>query len=370
LKIDRLDVKLLRLPLAQFFETSFGRSYEKSFLLIRLEGEGHVGWGESVAEGHPYYSSETTETTWHIITEFLAQRVVGKTFEHPRDIFPAMARVRGNNMAKAGVEMAAWDLYARIVAKPLSAVLGGTRERVAPEVHRRRAGVARAAAENDLGARLAGDGRHDADREFFGFEDRSLFDVNFDVAEQVGLAVRRLGRRKRRAISALERGANRNAVGIDELEIGGAELAGVGLAAEVGTGETHAFLLRETEDFDGERERDFPPTELGERHDRQEHPERAVEAARIADGVEVRPQQERAGSCAGGAIEAANQVARGIFVGGETGVAHPVGDAGVGAAHRRREKRARKFARLVGDAGELVEITTEKFRAGVHQLPR
>jgi O-succinylbenzoate synthase len=79
-KIDRLDVKLLRLPLAQFFETSFGRSYEKSFLLIRLEGEGHVGWGESVAEGHPYYSSETTETTWHIITEFLAQRVVGKTF--------------------------------------------------------------------------------------------------------------------------------------------------------------------------------------------------------------------------------------------------------------------------------------------------
>ena len=134
MKIDRLDVKLLRLPLVQFFETSFGRSYEKSFLLIRLEGEGHVGWGESVAEGHPYYSSETTETTWHIITEFLAQRVVGKTFEHPRDIFPAMARVRGNNMAKAGIEMAAWDLYARILGKPLSAVLGGTRDRIASGV--------------------------------------------------------------------------------------------------------------------------------------------------------------------------------------------------------------------------------------------
>ena len=133
-KIDRLDVKLLRLPLVQFFETSFGRSYEKSFLLIRLEGEGHVGWGESVAEGHPYYSSETTETTWHIITEFLAQRVVGKTFEHPRDLFPAMARVRGNNMAKAGIEMAAWDLHARILGKPLSAVLGGTRDRIASGV--------------------------------------------------------------------------------------------------------------------------------------------------------------------------------------------------------------------------------------------
>lgn len=134
MKIDRLDVRLLRLPLAHFFETSFGRVHDRTFLLLRVEGEGHVGWGEAVAEAHPYYSSETTETTWHIITEFLAQRVVGQTFEHPRDIFPAMARVRGHNMAKAGIEMAAWDLYARIQGQPLSAVLGGTRDRIASGV--------------------------------------------------------------------------------------------------------------------------------------------------------------------------------------------------------------------------------------------
>jgi O-succinylbenzoate synthase len=133
-KIDRLDVRLLKLPLAHFFETSFGRVYDRTFLLIRLEGEGQVGWGEAVAEANPYYSSETTETAWHIITEFLAQRVVGKTFEHPREVFPAMKRVRGHNMAKAGVEMAAWDLYARLQGKPLSAVLGGTRDRIASGV--------------------------------------------------------------------------------------------------------------------------------------------------------------------------------------------------------------------------------------------
>ena len=132
--IDRLDVRLLRLPLAHFFETSFGRSYDRTFLLIRLEGDGQAGWGECVAEAHPYYSSETTETTWHIITAFLAARVVGQTFDHPRDVFPALARVRGHNMAKAAVEMAAWDLYARLQAKPLSAVLGGTRERIASGV--------------------------------------------------------------------------------------------------------------------------------------------------------------------------------------------------------------------------------------------
>ena len=134
MKIERLDVRLLKLPLAHFFETSFGRVYDRTFLLIRLEGDGQVGWGEAVAEANPYYSSETTETAWHIITEFLAQRVVGKTFEHPREVFPAMKRVRGHNMAKAGVEMAAWDLYARLQGKPLSAVLGGTRDRIASGV--------------------------------------------------------------------------------------------------------------------------------------------------------------------------------------------------------------------------------------------
>jgi O-succinylbenzoate synthase len=113
-----------------FFETSFGRSYDRTFVLVRVEGEGHEGWGEAVAEANPYYSSETTETVWHILTGFLAPLVIGRSFEHPREMFPALARVRGHNMAKAGLEMAAWDLYARAVGQPLSQVLGGTRSRI------------------------------------------------------------------------------------------------------------------------------------------------------------------------------------------------------------------------------------------------
>ena len=134
MRIDRLDLRLCRLPLVSFFETSFGRSYDRTFLLVRLEGAGHEGWGEAVAEANPYYSSETTETAWHIITEFLAPRVLGRVFEHPREIFDAMRPIRGHNMAKAALEMAAWDLYARSLAQPLSQVLGGTRARIASGV--------------------------------------------------------------------------------------------------------------------------------------------------------------------------------------------------------------------------------------------
>jgi O-succinylbenzoate synthase len=133
-RIDRLDLRLCRLPLVAFFETSFGRVYDRAFLLVRLTGEGQEGWGEGVAEANPFYSSETTETAWHIITEFIAPRVIGRRFEHPREIFDVLAPIRGHNMAKAAVEMAAWDLYARIEGKPLSAVLGGTRPRIASGV--------------------------------------------------------------------------------------------------------------------------------------------------------------------------------------------------------------------------------------------
>jgi O-succinylbenzoate synthase len=133
-KIEKIELFLCRLPLVHFFETSFGRSYDRTFVLIRVQGDGQEGWGESVAEANPYYSSETTETVWHIVEGFIAPLVVGQTFAHPRDVYAALRRVRGHNMAKAGVEMAMWDLYARLQGQPLAKILGGTRDRIASGV--------------------------------------------------------------------------------------------------------------------------------------------------------------------------------------------------------------------------------------------
>jgi o-succinylbenzoate synthase len=133
-KIDRLELRLLRLPLVHFFETSFGRIDDKHFILVRVDGDGASGYGECVAEQDPYYSSETNDTVWHIISAFIAPRVLGAEFAHPRDVFPALKAIRGHNMAKAAVEMAAWDLFARQRGEPLSRVLGGARDRIASGV--------------------------------------------------------------------------------------------------------------------------------------------------------------------------------------------------------------------------------------------
>jgi O-succinylbenzoate synthase len=129
-KIERLELRLLRLPLVHFFETSFGRIDDKHFIVIRADGEGATGYGECVAEQDPYYSAETNQTVWHIVTDFIAPRVIGAEFAHPRDVFPALAAIRGHNMAKAAVEMAAWDLYATLAGIPLARAIGGARTRI------------------------------------------------------------------------------------------------------------------------------------------------------------------------------------------------------------------------------------------------
>jgi o-succinylbenzoate synthase len=126
-RIDRIELRLLRLPLVRFFETSFGRVHERAFLLVTVEGDGASGVGECVADANPYYSAETTKTAWHIISEFLAPLVLGRSFAHPREIFGALAVVRGHQMAKAAVEMAAWDLVAHQEGVSLSTLLGGAR---------------------------------------------------------------------------------------------------------------------------------------------------------------------------------------------------------------------------------------------------
>ena len=126
-RIDRLQLRLLRLPLAHFFETSFGRIYERTFVLVTLGGDGADGLGECVADADPFYSPETTLTSWHILKDFAAAMVLGRTFAHPRDVFAALGRIRGHNMAKAAIEMAAWDLAAKQQGRPLHALLGGTR---------------------------------------------------------------------------------------------------------------------------------------------------------------------------------------------------------------------------------------------------
>jgi o-succinylbenzoate synthase len=123
-RVDAVDLAVLRLPLVRPFETSFGRMDAREFILTAVHGDGAVGWGECVADVDPFYSAETTATAWIVLTKYLVPALVAAPFAHPRELSSRWARVRGHQMAKAALEMAAWDLTARQAGRPLCECLG------------------------------------------------------------------------------------------------------------------------------------------------------------------------------------------------------------------------------------------------------
>ena len=132
MKIASIELREIRLPLINFFETSFGRTTERRILLVRaLDTEGMEGWGECTAGEGPFYSEEWTESAWTVIKHYLAPMTVGRGVEHASAVSSLMRPVRGNRMAKAAIETACWDIEARRAGLPLWQLLGGVREEIA-----------------------------------------------------------------------------------------------------------------------------------------------------------------------------------------------------------------------------------------------
>jgi O-succinylbenzoate synthase len=125
MKFDSLTLREIRMPLRAPFETSFGVTRERRILLVEAVADGLLGWGEVTAPEGPFYCSETLETAWHVIRDFIAPLAVGKSLATASD-FPALVRaIRGHEMAKAGVENALWDIEAQQKGAPLGRLLGG-----------------------------------------------------------------------------------------------------------------------------------------------------------------------------------------------------------------------------------------------------
>ena len=114
MKIKSIELIEINLPLVAFFETSFGRTYERRIILTRVRDEdGNEGWGECTAGESPSYCEEWTESCWQVLEKILAPMVIGKEFKTAENVWDLMKNVRGNRMAKAAIETAVWDLEAK-----------------------------------------------------------------------------------------------------------------------------------------------------------------------------------------------------------------------------------------------------------------
>jgi len=129
-KIDRVELHEIRMQLREPFEISSGVSHHRRVLLVALYSGGLTAWGECVAGETPAYSYETTDTAWAILTDLILPKVAGAVMETTADLLPAFEGIRGHPMAKAAVEMAAWDLEAKTRGASLASLVGGVRDSV------------------------------------------------------------------------------------------------------------------------------------------------------------------------------------------------------------------------------------------------
>jgi O-succinylbenzoate synthase len=134
MKIESITLREVQMRLKAPFEASFGVSHHRRIILVEVVADGASGWGEVTASETPAYNSETTDTAWHVISDFVAPALIGKTISCASDCQALLATIRGHDMAKSGVENAVWDAEAHLKGVPLSKLLGGTLDEIASGV--------------------------------------------------------------------------------------------------------------------------------------------------------------------------------------------------------------------------------------------
>ncbi|MCF8488594.1 MAG: o-succinylbenzoate synthase [Rhodospirillum sp.] len=124
-------MRLARLPLVTPFTVSNGTAYEKVFPLLVLRSGDIEGYSEGVVDPAPEFLEETIAGSLALLRDTLMPSIIGQEFANPEALEQVLLPWRGNQMTKAMVEMAFWDLWAKSLGLPLKTVLGGLGEAVA-----------------------------------------------------------------------------------------------------------------------------------------------------------------------------------------------------------------------------------------------
>jgi o-succinylbenzoate synthase len=132
LQLERIELTEIELPLKYPFETSFGRTTRRRIMIVKVtDSSGAHGYGECTAPEDPFYNHETIDTAWVITTNYIAPLLAQSRVERASEVNQTLTRIRGNRMAKGGVEAAIWDLEARLAQTPLWRYIGGTQSEIA-----------------------------------------------------------------------------------------------------------------------------------------------------------------------------------------------------------------------------------------------
>lgn len=135
MRLARIALRQIRMPLVRPFETSFGRTDERRIVLVEVEdSDGATGWGEVTCGERPFYNEEWVDSAWLILRDFAVPRILGRECAPIAEVGATLAAVRGHRMALGGLEAACWELEARRKGLPLWQLVGGQRREIASGV--------------------------------------------------------------------------------------------------------------------------------------------------------------------------------------------------------------------------------------------
>ena len=129
--IDKVELLKVRLTFKSPFEISSGRMADRDTIIVRATTrDGIVGYGEAPPFTSPIYSSEFTDGAILFLKQHVVPAVLNRKINGIDDLYDCYRHLKGNNMAKCGLESAFWHILAQEEGKPLSALWGGTRKEI------------------------------------------------------------------------------------------------------------------------------------------------------------------------------------------------------------------------------------------------
>jgi o-succinylbenzoate synthase len=131
MEMMKVTLHVVEMPLKVPFQTSYGIYEKRTCILVEVEEkDGMIGWGECVAFSEPWYTEETVQTSYHMLKDFFIPHMFQQQCSNPRDLNRVLTSYKRNNMAKASLENALWDLQAKKQTKSLTSVFGGRRDEI------------------------------------------------------------------------------------------------------------------------------------------------------------------------------------------------------------------------------------------------
>ena len=134
MKIAKIEVGEVNIPLVTPFKTALRTVDHVNDLIVRITvDDGQVGFGE--APPTAVITGDTKGSIRCAIEEFIAPSLIGMEIENLDGVMAKLhSCILKNTSAKAAVDMAIYDLYAKNLGQPLYKVLGGRKSQFETDI--------------------------------------------------------------------------------------------------------------------------------------------------------------------------------------------------------------------------------------------